>query len=248
MRPILPAFCVLAAVGLVATAQPAWAQFNRSSAQVSGTARTSSTMRSGSSSMFGSGSRTGGTSSGTRSYLTSSQTTGARQPGQFVGADTRDVQDFRSMIANPQQAQQAVQQWRSGLTSLGSTRGGQPTQPSGRLSTAYGRGFGRSGAGEISAAVRLGFSMPTPPADQSAAATLQQVQKDGRLQTIGAIQVVVEQGVAVLRGAVASPHDRSLAEQLVRLEPGVRQVRNELEVAPQPADAENSLPVLTPNP
>ena len=44
------------------------------------------------------------------------------------------------------------------------------------------------------------------------------------------IQVNVEGPMVVLRGTVASPHDRSLAEALVRLTPGVENVRNELQV------------------
>jgi hypothetical protein len=51
------------------------------------------------------------------------------------------------------------------------------------------------------------------------------------------IHVVVEELAIVLRGSVASEGDRRLAESLVRLTPGVYQVRNELRVAvisPQP--------------
>jgi hypothetical protein len=51
------------------------------------------------------------------------------------------------------------------------------------------------------------------------------------------IQVSVEGPVVVLRGTVASPHDRGLAEALIHLTPGVQDVRNELEVpgmVPQP--------------
>jgi len=47
------------------------------------------------------------------------------------------------------------------------------------------------------------------------------------------IQVVVEGPVVVLRGTVPSEGDRRLAESLVRLSPGVGDVRNELQV-PEP--------------
>ena len=50
-----------------------------------------------------------------------------------------------------------------------------------------------------------------------------------------AIRVVVQGPAVVLRGTVASDHDRRLAEALIRLSPGVREVRNELEVPAQPA-------------
>ena len=47
------------------------------------------------------------------------------------------------------------------------------------------------------------------------------------------IRVVVENSAIILRGTVASETDRRLAEALVRLSPGVYQVRNELKVAPR---------------
>src|SRR5206468_1401571 len=45
------------------------------------------------------------------------------------------------------------------------------------------------------------------------------------------IRVVVEGSAVVLRGTVASRHDRRLAEALVHLIPGVNEIRNELQVA-----------------
>ena len=44
------------------------------------------------------------------------------------------------------------------------------------------------------------------------------------------IQVQVEGQTAVLRGTVGDEDERRMAEGLVRLTPGVRQVRNELQV------------------
>jgi hypothetical protein len=44
------------------------------------------------------------------------------------------------------------------------------------------------------------------------------------------IRVVMEGAAVVLRGTVASQHDRRLAEALVRLVPGVNEVRNELQL------------------
>jgi hypothetical protein len=52
------------------------------------------------------------------------------------------------------------------------------------------------------------------------------------------IQVVTQGPFVVLRGTVANEHDRTLAENLVRLTPGVHEVRNELtspDMQPPPA-------------
>jgi len=49
-----------------------------------------------------------------------------------------------------------------------------------------------------------------------------------RLPSRGNIQVVMDGPTVVLRGKVQDDHERRLAEAMVRLSPGVRQVRNEL--------------------
>lgn len=58
-------------------------------------------------------------------------------------------------------------------------------------------------------------------------------QRFQRLQTVsGAGTSITDEGVAVLTGTVANDDARKLAEALVRLEPGVRSVDNQLQVSP----------------
>ena len=72
----------------------------------------------------------------------------------------------------------------------------------------------------------------TPPSAQKLSSSMTQ-----RLARLPAIhwstpgQVVIHGRTAVLRGVVATAHDRDLAEQVVRLEPGIEQVQNLLVVA-----------------
>jgi hypothetical protein len=47
----------------------------------------------------------------------------------------------------------------------------------------------------------------------------------------GGVNVQIEGKTAVLKGTVASDHDRDLAAKVAMLEPGVSQVKNELQVA-----------------
>ncbi len=56
------------------------------------------------------------------------------------------------------------------------------------------------------------------------------------------IEVSVGEGEVLLRGEVASERDRRMAELLVGFEPGVRQVRNELQVAPTSTPQEPATP------
>jgi hypothetical protein len=154
-----------------------------------------------------------------------------RQLGQFVGADTSDVRNILGFVTNPNQATQA---WRQGLTALRGATGLQPNQRTGRFTGNVG-GRGTSAGGEIPAYVAPGFSY-SPPEPVSVATTLQtRLQKAGLIGAEPKIQVSVEGGVVVLRGEVATSNQRLVAENLARLEPGVREVRNEIVITGQSA-------------
>jgi hypothetical protein len=58
------------------------------------------------------------------------------------------------------------------------------------------------------------------------------VKNSSRLPSRDKIAVGVEGGVVVLRGEVATPRERQLVEDMLRLSPGVRAIRNELNVVP----------------
>ena len=56
-----------------------------------------------------------------------------------------------------------------------------------------------------------------------------------QLKNPSALTVEMEGRIAVLRGDVSSSHERNLVARLVLLEPGIADVRNELQVAAPPA-------------
>ncbi|MEZ6072286.1 MAG: BON domain-containing protein [Pirellulales bacterium] len=77
---------------------------------------------------------------------------------------------------------------------------------------------------------RVAFSY-TPPTAQSVGAQIGEQLRGISLQygELSGVDVVVDaEGVATLTGTVAEPEQRRLAELIVRLEPGVRSVRNDL--------------------
>ena len=81
--------------------------------------------------------------------------------------------------------------------------------------------------------LEIGFNVP-PPARLGT--TLEaRMAKIPRLRQVTPMRVTVHERTAILEGEVASPHDRLLAEQLARLEPGIDRVRNLLVVAPESA-------------
>jgi hypothetical protein len=56
------------------------------------------------------------------------------------------------------------------------------------------------------------------------------IRRNTRIQKLSPITVRLERETAILRGRVATEHDRQLVELLTRFEPGIWQVRNELTV------------------
>jgi hypothetical protein len=84
--------------------------------------------------------------------------------------------------------------------------------------------------------LRLGAPLAAPSASPVAVARVQsRLAKIPQLRGIGSVAVQVDGRVAVLKGQVASEHDRDLLTRLVLLEPGISDVRNELQVASAPA-------------
>jgi hypothetical protein len=89
--------------------------------------------------------------------------------------------------------------------------------------------------------LELGFVASEPPVNAILARLSQALQTpDGRFD---GVEVQVSQRTATLRGIVGSNADKSLAEALVRFEPGISDVRNEL-VVPRRLKTRDSTPPL----
>jgi len=168
-----------------------------------------------------------------------------RRQGEFVGADLRDINP--SILGGLTGTTGAGA---GGTGTLGGTAyGGAGSQTvGGSMNTqrrssgtyAYGR-RSRSGyaAGSTSQGMVVGldmsFEVESPPNEKLSAAATKSLVQAMRLPPGAPVEVSVQGGTAVLRGVVATPHDRALAEQLVLLEPGIVRVTNELQVSPQGA-------------
>ena len=79
------------------------------------------------------------------------------------------------------------------------------------------------------------FSVAPPATAQLGSALATRIEISSRIQTRSPVDVSIGSGTAILRGVVATEHDRVLAEWLARLEPGIRRVDNQLTVAPPAA-------------
>ncbi len=81
--------------------------------------------------------------------------------------------------------------------------------------------------------IEIGFETSTPQMSAIASSVASSLGANKPNSRFGSVQVAFEGGTAILRGVVATPNDRILAEQVALLEPSVSAVRNDLTVAPR---------------
>jgi len=62
-------------------------------------------------------------------------------------------------------------------------------------------------------------------------AIVQQNLQTRLIRSTGVVQLALEDETVVLRGLVASDHHKKQVERIVRLEPGISTIRNEMRVA-----------------
>lgn len=138
---------------------------------------------------------------------------GNRRPGQFVGADSQDAQNFFSLFANGSRA------GAGGVAGRGA-RAAQVEQP----------GAGPASQEEIRSTLNLGFTPPAGQVPQLSGSTQRALERIRARRPGFPLEVEVQGPTAILRGEVGSESDRRVVEQLVRLEAGIAHVRNELVV------------------
>lgn len=96
-----------------------------------------------------------------------------------------------------------------------------------------------SGAGYATVVPARRIAIAVSPGTVGAGATAP-VSPNVQVQRLSQVTIAMENDTAVLRGRVATEHDRQLAEILATFEPGVWQVRNEVSVAPSAASVARS--------
>ena len=144
---------------------------------------------------------------------------GSRQPGEFVGAGGDTAGGAGGFVGSQMAgARSTGSRSNMGLSSLANRDGNQPNQTT------------RSSRSDVRRRVRLGFSVVRPAATDVVPRLRLQLEKIIQPRASSPIQIEIEKGTATLRGAVASAHDRVIAERLVLLEGGIWKVNNELTV------------------
>lgn len=135
---------------------------------------------------------------------------GRNQQQQFIGGNQRTGQQ-----QNNRQDQQNNRQGNFGQNDFNNQNGqGQQAQDPKRA---------------IRPQYRVAFDEPVIPAADIRSALQPQFEFLTQLPALRGVAYELDtEGVVVLRGSVATPSQRRLAENVVKLEPGVKKVRNEL--------------------
>lgn len=156
-----------------------------------------------------------------------------RGPGAFVGADSGDASNFFSQL----QGSGFID---SGLDQFARNRAQQ----------FQGNQNQRTARTPLRPRLSLGFSYNGRSQTRVTGSIQTRLAKLRQLDTLEPVTVAMDSQTAVLRGRVANEHDRELVARIVLLEPGVRQVRNELAVGPprpEPLPPAKDLPLEAPH-
>jgi hypothetical protein len=138
-------------------------------------------------------------------------------PGQFVGADSQDAVNLRSMQA----AGQIGQGGQGGLNQLQNLFSQSLQQLNQQTQ--------RAARPQIRVPLRIGFQPQSVSLAHVRRFETNLVKLPG-IRFIGPPEVVMDGRTAILRGTVATEDDRQLAARLAMMQPEVMAVRNELQV------------------
>jgi len=184
-----------------------------------------------------------------------------QQPGSFIGANTGQGAGSQGFIGAAQANTTGGSRYGSGgsgMSGMGgmngmggmSGMGGMGGMSgmggmNGRRQGGFGNGTNNNATASspVRTTLTLGFDRAVAAAPEVNTAIAQHLGALPALHWQGPAQVEMQGRTAVLRGVVATEHDRGLAERVVRLEPTVDQVQNLIEVAGQtPATTVERIP------
>ena len=187
--------------------------------------RSSSQSSSSRSSTSGSGgSGTSGLFSQQLSFSDSlSTTSGSSNNGGFVGSGSGT--DFIGSSSNGTTSGQ-----RSSTRSSYSSSGSRNTSNRSAGQQYGGRSGSMNRNTQVQPVYTLGFTAPKRDAGTVSVTLDSRLSNVARNNRLNAMQINVSEGIATVRGTVASEHDRKVVENMIRLQPGVTEIRNEIQI------------------
>lgn len=167
---------------------------------------------------------------------------GNRKAGQFVGSDSQDARNFIGAFS---QLTGMNQNGRNGQFGQNGQfgRNGRQNQNQNQQNR-----NGRNGRQQDRSPMLRTYladfrNLPPVSSPNLGQRLAKQLSTSTKVKAIGPVQVTLAGRIAVLQGTVATEQDRDLAGRIAMLEPGVSQVRNELQIEselPPPAPASGS--------
>lgn len=160
--------------------------------------------------------------------ITGEQMRSQMQPGSLIGAAGEGAGSTRGLAAAATQTGRAA----ANANRRQTARGGLNNLMNSMNNFGFNSRFNQRQ--QLRVPIRLGFASisSAPPSPEVALRVQNRLARIPQLQDNGPIAVELDGRVAVLRGAVVSQHERELVARLVLLEPGISDVRNELQVPP----------------
>jgi len=172
-------------------------------------------------------------SSGSTSYSTTNRSSSKSSTGKVV---PQPSDPFQSYYVNPYSYGVTTGTSTTATASFGTPLYGTVNTPTTTTSSVSGAGTGAGGFTTVgmrrapSFTTTLGFAPPAAPVAGQLQTVVRGLLERSSGLASGDIEVLVVGSGVILRGRVASDSERRLAEGLVWLTPGVREVRNELTV------------------
>jgi hypothetical protein len=152
----------------------------------------------------------------------------------LYGGNVQGMQQGGMQGTNGLQGGRGGQQGQQGLNgnmNLGQQRNQrQNQQQRQQQNLGGGGGSANSNTRAVRTSFAVDFTHPTVSTSKVATKLSLELTKSRTISALGPLTVAMNGRTAILQGTVATEHDRSLAERLVLLEPGVSQIQNELRV------------------
>jgi hypothetical protein len=243
--PVRRVLLACALVGVLQGPSAVLAQYNESGGMASG-----ATM-SGRQGMFGNRTMGSGPSPGRGGFGSSSLggtqgdvssarfVRGNRQAGDFVGPSARDAQHEVGGVQDETGSGNYMPS--GGYTSPMTSGGGYANSRQNPNRNQQGSGTTGQTATSIRTTFRAAFNYSQPSSNQLSTSLTRRLAKTPAIQARTPIRVELQGRTAILRGVASTEHARCLAAEMVRLEPGIEVVRNEI-VVESPTPTSLTLP------
>ena len=151
----------------------------------------------------------------------------SNRKGQFVGGGAQNANTLANTFAGGMANQN--------FNMANLAGGGRNNRSNNNFNNQQGQQSGaQAKIGTLRTTLKAGFEYPAPQGTEFSAALTGHLEASLRERVTAPLAATVQGRMVVLSGAVATEHDRALAERLALLEPGVAAVQNDLVVRPKP--------------